>query len=264
MMMASEAVSADHEIDTPQGRMFARVWRPANDGGAAPIILLHDSIGCVALWRDFPMALSVRTGRRVIAYDRIGFGQSDPYNGRLPLDFMHRESREALSPLLAACGVEDFVLFGHSVGGGMAVAAAANHGARCVALITESAQLFSESVTFDGVRAARAAFAPGSSSYARLTTHHGAKTDWVLSSWIDTWLDPGFVLDLEPLVRSLACPVLALHGDGDAYGSIAQPQWLCDRVPGVAVAHVLSGCGHVPHRERPAEVLDAVASLLSV
>jgi pimeloyl-ACP methyl ester carboxylesterase len=253
---------SDKHIAAPRGRLFARAWSPAGPVHAPAVILLHDSLGCVALWRDFPAALAARTGRRVIAYDRLGFGRSDPYPGPLPLDFIDHECRAALPPLLAAFDVGRFVLFGHSVGGGMSVAGAAAFPARCAGLITESAQIFPEPLTFDGVRHARAVFVPGSAPYERLTRYHGGKADWVLRSWIDTWLDPDFVLALAPAMRALACPVLALHGDRDEYGSVAQPKMLCDTAPGPSTLHILKDCAHVPHRDRPEEVLDAVAAFL--
>lgn len=244
------------------GRVAAREWRPEGLTSAPPIILLHDSLGCITLWRDFPAALAARTRRRIIAYDRLGFGRSDAFPGRLPLDFIYTECRASLPPLLAALNIEDFVLFGHSVGGGMSTAGAAEFGARCKGLISESAQIFREDRTYEGIHAALPNLAPGGAQYVRLKTYHAEKTDWVLSSWIDTWLDPAFVLDLTSHMEKIRCPVLAIHGDLDEFGSTDQAKHLCDRVAGDARLHLMSACGHVPHRDRPAEVLDTVAKFL--
>ena len=239
------------------------MWRAANAEQAPPIILLHDSLGCVALWRDFPEALCAATGRQVIAYDRLGFGKSDPFPGRLPLDFIYNEYAASLQPVCARLGIERFVLFGHSVGGGIGVVGAAKLPAQCVGLVTESAQIFREEITFEGIRAAKPVFAPRAPAYERLRSYHGDKTDWVLSAWIDTWLDPNFAFDLTPYITALQCPVLAIHGDRDEYGSTEQPKQLCAMTPGPKQCLILEGCGHVPHRERADDVLKAVTAFMS-
>lgn len=251
----------DHRITGPDGTLFVREWGDTTD--AAPIILLHDSLGCVALWRDFGPDLSARTGRRVVAYDRAGFGQSDIHQGRLPLDFIYTECGRSLPPILQTLNIGDFVLFGHSVGGEMSVAGAADFGARCVAVISESAQIFPEARIFSGIRAAQPHLAPGRPQYERLRTYHGDKTDWILSSWIDNWLDPAFELNLTGHMQKLHCPVLALHGDRDEFGSTAQARYLCDHVAGRAQLHLMTECGHVPHRDRPAEILETVSAFLA-
>lgn len=260
--MPEKLESFDRHIATPGGLIFVREWRAEAEKAQAPIILLHDSLGCVELWRDFPAHLSARTARRVIAYDRPGFGRSDPAQDRLPLDFIYLECAQSLPPLLDALEVEDFVLFGHSVGGGMAVAGAAHFGARCVGLVTEAAQIFWEENIPAGIRHAQGIFTPGSPPYDRLVKYHGDKAAWVLRSWIDNWLDPGFVLEFTPSIAKVLCPVLAMHGDRDEYGSLGQPRRLCEQVSGPATLHILPDCGHVPHRDRPGEVLDAVADFL--
>jgi pimeloyl-ACP methyl ester carboxylesterase len=255
-------VIAEHRIRTTRGSLFAREWRGGNSGHAPPIILLHDSLGCVELWRDFPEQLCAKTGRRIIAYDRLGFGRSDSFAGLLPLDFIYTECAFSLPPLREALRLESFVIFGHSVGGGMGVVGASHFGSACAGLISVSAQIFREERTFDGIRHARAVFAPGTPQYERLTRYHGAKADWVLHAWTGNWLNPDFSLDLSPYMRRIGCPVLAIHGDRDEYGSIAQPKMLCDSVSGPASLKIFPDCGHVPHRERPLDVLNAVADFL--
>ena len=256
--------ATDTFVATPQGRLFARVW---NDDAArpdrAPIVLLHDSLGCVELWRDFPSALSAATGRTVVAYDRLGFGGSDPHPGRLALDFVTDEPRRGLLPVADALRIERMILFGHSVGGGMAIAAAAVAPERIVAVVTESAQAFVEERTLAGIRAARASFqAP--EQLERLARYHGTKARWVLDAWTETWLSPAFAtFTLDAELRRVRCPVLAIHGDGDEFGSVAFPERIArlPSPPGRAV--VLERCGHVPHREQPAIVLRNVVALVA-
>lgn len=247
----------EYWIPTDQGKLYARRWTP-NDAArqAPPIVLLHDSLGCVDLWRDFPARLSAATGRSVIAYDRLGFGRSDPHPGALsPLHFIHDEAAGGFRSLREALGVERFVVFGHSVGGGMAVACAARIPQACVGLITESAQAFPEDRTLQGIRDAQQAFSePG--QLERLAKHHGAKAQWVLHAWIDSWLSPAFAdwrLD-DDLVR-VQCPVLVLHGDSDEYGSLHHPERIARLAAGPVTQTILASCGHVPHREQEDVVL---------
>jgi len=256
---------AERAVPTPRGRLHAVEWSPADAAAPArtPLVLLHDSLGCVALWRDFPDALARATGRRVIAYDRLGFGRSDPHPGALPASFIHDEAREGFRHLRAAFALDRFIAFGHSVGGGMAVGCAAVHPEACEGLVAMSAQAFVEDRTRQGIRAAREAFArPG--QVERLAKYHGDKARWVLGAWIDTWLAPGFAgWTLDDDLRRVRCPSLVLHGDCDEYGSALHPRRIAARVAGPASLHLLEGCGHVPQREQPDAVLSKVRHWLA-
>lgn len=260
-----DVVASDHRIPTGEGAVFARTWEPArlDVRGRATILLFHDSLGSVELWRDFPRHLAQATGRRVAAYDRLGFGRSAPHPGRLALDFVRDEARRTVPRVCDALGIERVVAFGHSVGGGMAVATAAHLGERCEAVVTESAQSFVEDRTLTGIRDARAAFTePG--RVERLARWHGDKARWVLDAWIETWLDPAFAgWCLDDELRAVRCPLLAVHGDADAYGSTEHAHRIVRLTSGPAGAVILEGCGHVPHREEPARVLGGVARFLA-
>ena len=255
----------DHWVATEQGRIFARVWIPADPAlePDVPILLFHDSLGCVELWRDFPEQLAVATRRSVVAYDRLGFGRSDAYPGALPLTFIRDEAATVVPHLCDALGMNALVAFGHSVGGGMAVATAAHWPERCVAVVTESAQSYVEDRTRAGLLAARAEFAqPG--QIERLARYHGTRARWVLTAWIDTWLSPAFAdWSLDDDLRGVRCPVLALHGDQDEYGSVEHPERVARLTHGPSRAVILEGCGHIPHREQPARVLAEVAAFLA-
>ena len=138
--------ASDHRITTEQGSLFARAWVPSDvhRGADAPVLLFHDSLGCVELWRDFPESLAVATRRCVVAYDRLGFGWSDAHPGPLPLTFVRDEAVTVVPRVCEALGLDRMVPFGHSVGGAMAIATAARWPDRCVAVVTESAQSFVE------------------------------------------------------------------------------------------------------------------------
>ena len=252
----------DHAIATPAGAVHARRWTaPAGNAQDAPVVLLHDSLGCITLWRDFPQRLAQATGRSVIAYDRIGFGASAPASQPLPMDFIAREASTGFQAVRQHFALDQFVALGHSVGGGMAVACAAASGPACRALITVAAQAFVEDKTLQGVRQARVAYArPG--QLERLQKYHGEKAAWVLAAWTDTWLAPAFAhWSLDGLLAQVACPVLALHGADDEFGSASHPRRIAQATNGQCI--ILPGCGHVPHREQPERVLDLIATWLA-
>jgi len=253
----------DHWIETPRGRLFARSWDASGSEAVAPIVMLHDSLGCVELWRDFPAALARATGRRVIAYDRLGFGLSDMHTGPIEPDFIRTEAQHGFAAVRDAFGIEEFVILGHSVGGGMATWIASDFGETCHALITKSAQAFVEDRTLQGIRDAERGFAePG--QIERLARYHGDKARWVLDSWVESWLSPAFAdwrLD-GAAIRPL-CPVLAIHGGADEFGSPVHAERIAALTSGPAAIHIMPGCGHVPHRERAAEVTDMIAHWLA-
>jgi pimeloyl-ACP methyl ester carboxylesterase len=256
-------VARDHDVAFNGHRLFAREWLSPQANTKPPIVLLHDSLGSVELWRDFPEALCAAVGRRVIAYDRLGFGKSDAYPGAIALDFVATEWSGGLAAVLAALNVDDFILFGHSVGGDMSVIAAAELAAHCKGLITESAQAFAEDITLDGVRRARTLFADPA-QMRRLKKYHGEKAPWVVSSWIDSWLSPDFAdWTLAPWLAKVTCPVLALHGDADEYGSHKHPEMIGALAAGPSDVRILANCGHVPHREQQQAVLEAVGLFLA-
>ncbi len=249
-------------IDTDAGQLYAKRWTPlACPRTGVPIVLIHDSLGCVRLWRDFPERLALATGRPVIAYDRLGFGRSAPYPGVLPHDFTTLEALTGFCSVREHFGLDRFAVLGHSAGGDIAAACAATYRDACYALITIAAVVFVEDVTLAGVAQARAAYAqPG--QLDRLKKYHGDKAAWVLSAWVDTWLSPKFAgWTLDDALGQVRCPILPIHGALDEFGSIAHPQ----RIAGLtgATPVILEQCGHVPHREQANTVLDLVAEWLA-
>jgi len=253
----------DALVEVPSGQVFVRTWTPRPAGGEPPIVLLHDSLGSVELWRDFPEKLAARTGRCVIAYDRLGFGRSTPRTAPIPMSFIRDEAELHWPALRQALGLGEYVLFGHSVGGVMSLGVAAAGTEPCVAVVSESAQPFVEERTREGIRRARDGFLTDPAQFAKLTRWHGERAAWVLASWTDTWLASAFdAWSLRDDLPGVRCPVLVIHGDQDEYGSRAFPELIGARVSGPVEMAVLAGCGHVPHRERASEVLDRVAGLL--
>jgi pimeloyl-ACP methyl ester carboxylesterase len=246
-------------LNVKGGTVFARRWQPAVTSSTAPLVLLHDSLGCMDLWRDFPATLARQLGRPVVAYDRLGFGRSSPREQLPAADFIREEAEEFLPVILSGLGIADFALFGHSVGGAMALVAASRAGDCCKAVVSESAQAFVEGRTVAGIQEARERFQEPE-EFDRLRKWHSSKARWVLDAWTEVWLSPEFASwSLEPDLPLVRCPVLVIHGEEDEYGSVRFPELICRHVGGPAEMHILSGCGHVPHRERP----DVVAGLVA-
>lgn len=259
-----ESSARDFWIEHPQGRLAARVWEPRNQTeNKSPIVLLHDSLGSIELWRSFPKTLSESAGRKVIAYDRLGFGRSDPRQGRLGRDFVGEEAEVFFPVLREHLGFDRFILFGHSVGGGMAAHIAARFAGYCDALITEAAQAFVEERTVQGISAARDAFRqPG--QLQRLQKYHGDKAQWVFDAWAETWLDPAFAgWNLDAVLPRVKCPVLAIHGEEDEYGSTLHTQKIAALAGGPSRYEIIAGAFHVPHREQEQAIADLVADFIA-
>jgi pimeloyl-ACP methyl ester carboxylesterase len=252
----------ESSVSVSGGDLYVKCCAPANSDAEPPVILFHDSIGCAALWRDFPSALARALQRRVITYDRLGYGNSSTRSDLLSARFVTEEAEQFFPRVKQHLGLRNYVLFGHSVGGCMAVVAAGLFPGECAAVITEAAQTYVEPKTLQAIRAAKKKFkAP--SELAKLEKYHGSKSRWVVDAWTDTWLSPAFanwgLLNELPKVK---CPLLAIHGDRDEYGSTAFPRALSTMTSGYAQEFIVPDCGHVPHRERESQVLHASATFL--
>jgi len=257
-------LTTEELIAAPGGRIFAKCWTPGEAPlRKPPVVLLHDSLGCVEMWRDFPRRLSERLNRKVIAYDRLGFGRSSPRNGLPSARFVSEEAEIYLPVILSALEVERFAAFGHSVGGAMAVVSAGTLCERCEAVITESAQAFVEDRTWQAIDQAKADF-QNPAVFTRLERYHGDKARWVLSAWTDVWLSAPFAdWSLARDLPKMRCPALAIHGDRDEYGSHRFPEMICQLAGGPARKEIIADCGHVPHREKEELVLGLAAEFLA-
>ncbi|MBB6488937.1 alpha/beta fold hydrolase [Rhizobium lusitanum] len=255
-----EISEKEHWIESPGGRLFAKSWTPREPGSPMPLILFHDSLGCVALWRQFPRLLAKALNRQVIAYDRLGFGHSDRRTDILSKDFVAVEAEQYVPLVCESLSINEFIVCGHSVGGGMAVWAGASLPRQCKAVITIAAQAFVEDRTLAGIKVAEKEFETPE-SMSRLTRYHGDKAEWVLHAWIDTWLAPAFAdWSLDAGLLALRCPQLTIHGEHDEFGSLEHPR----RIAGThGECRVLPGIGHNPHRECPELLVEVIERWLS-
>ncbi|MDO5624571.1 MAG: alpha/beta hydrolase [Pseudomonadota bacterium] len=246
---------------------------PGASAHAAPLIFLHEGLGSVAMWRDWPAALCAATQRAGWVYSRRGYGQSSPVPdvrgaprvqpdgtraGRLLPDYMHREALHVLPRLLAALGIERPVLVGHSDGGTIALLHAAAHPvAACVVM---APHVMVEDVSVQAIEQARAAYENGELRQ-RLARYH-ADVDTAFWQWNDVWLSAAFRrFDIRADVRAVTAPVLAIQGVDDPYGSMAQIDDIAAAAPRTHLIK-LPDCGHSPHRDQPAAVNQAIATFL--
>lgn len=246
---------------------------PARDVGAdhdrAPLLFLHEGLGSVGLWRGFPERVAAATGRRAVAYSRLGHGASDaPPRPRTPAS-MHEEAATVVPALREALDVGAPVLVGHSDGGSIALlhAAWSAGGTRIGAavhdvtgLVVLAPHVLVEESALVAIRAAREAFGTGDLR-ARLARRH-RDPDAAFRGWNDVWLDPAFrAWDLRPELPGIRCPVLAVQGTADPYGTLVHVEAVRELASGPVQLLVLDG-GHSPHLEEPDRVDAAVVEFL--
>lgn len=246
------------EILLAEGRLETGWWGPGPE--AAPtLVLLHEGLGSLGLWKDFPTRLAGETGCGVFAYSRFGYGGSDPVNLPRPLDYMQREAREVLPRVLDAIGLRRGVLLGHSDGGSIAaIHAGSFRDARVQGLVLLAPHFFTEPEGLAAIEAARRRYEAGELR-ARLARHH-RDVDVAFHGWNGAWLDPGFpqAFDLLPDIARIRVPVLAIQGEADPYGTAAQLQVLEREAHCPVEVLMLPGVGHAPQAEAPERVLAAV------
>jgi pimeloyl-ACP methyl ester carboxylesterase len=226
---------------------------------APTLILLHEGLGCVALWRAFPQRLAKATGFGVFVYSRAGYGRSDPAGLPRPLDYMEREARFCLPAVLGAVGFRQGVLIGHSDGASIAaIYAGEQKDERVKGLVLIAPHLFAEAPGLASIAEAKRAY-EGGDLRAKLAKYH-AHVDSAFLGWNGAWLDPLFkAWNIERFVDRWRAPALVIQGSADQYGTLAQVRAIERRSPRRVDSLILDGCRHSPHLEQPDATLDAVA-----
>ena len=236
----------------------ARMHGPAPDR-APTIVLLHEGLGSMELWRDFPEALADATGMGVFAYSRRGYGHSDPAVLPRPIDYMEREAIDVLPEVLAASGFRRGILCGHSDGASIAALYCGNvQDHRVRGLVLMAPHFFPEPEGLKAIEDARAAYEERDLK-ARLARHH-ADVDNAFRGWNDAWLNPAFHgWNIGYALDEIRVPVLAIQGRDDPYGTLAQIREMEERLYSPLDTLILDGCRHAPFIERREETLAAVA-----
>jgi pimeloyl-ACP methyl ester carboxylesterase len=242
------------------GKRLETAWWPGADAGPPPLVLLHEGLGSLELWRDLPARLAKRTGCGVLAYSRYGYGRSEPFREKREPDYMHHEARVVLPALLAELEIERPILFGHSDGASIALLYAGEPAHDPRGLILEAPHVFVEEVSVRSIATARNAYANG--LRARLARYHD-DVDATFYGWNDIWLDPRFrSWNVEAAADGVRCPVLLIQGDADEYGTTAQLDAIAARVP-ASETLLVPGARHSPHRDAPDLVVERVAAFVA-
>jgi len=244
---------------TVDGRRIEYRAIPGAAGSHPTAVFLHEGLGAVALWRDFPDKVARRLGAPAVVYSRFGYGQSDGLLAERTPRFMHEEALDVLPKLLDQLGIERPVLIGHSDGASIALihAAAANRPVH--ALVCLAPHVFVEPVCVDSIARIRGTYFD-TDLRQRLAKYH-AHVDDAFLGWADTWLLPQFRdWSIEDLLACIGVPMLLIQGRDDEYGTLAQLDRIEAGVRGPTTRLVLDRCGHSPHRDQEAAVLDAIAA----
>lgn len=233
------------------------------DANRPTIIFLHESLGCVELWRDFPKKMGELTACNVVVYDRQGYGKSSPFTfAKRGNDYLEIEA-DILLEVLEVCSIDKSILFGHSDGGSIALIAAAKYPSHVMSVITEGAHIFVEDITLQGIRDAVKAYQTMGLK-ERLQKYHGDKTEAVFWAWATTWLSAEFKSwNIEAFLPKIKCPVLIIQGENDEYGSEEQVNGIINQVPPEARQLIIPSAGHTPHKEAREVVLEHSASFIN-
>ena len=225
-------------------------------GGAAPIVMLHEGLGSVAMWKDFPHRVAHAANRDVVVYSRAGYGRSSPAALPYGVRYMHDEALVVLPALLDALRIERPILLGHSDGASIALIHAGASGRPVRGLALMAPHVMVEDVSIASIEAAKVAWR-STDLRARLSRHHD-DVDAAFTGWNDIWLHPDFrAWSIEDETRRVRCPVLAIQGEDDEYGTMAQIERIADLAPDVELVR-LADCRHSPHRDQPDAVIEAL------
>jgi pimeloyl-ACP methyl ester carboxylesterase len=242
------------------GSLEYRMIGPRPDT-APTIVMLHEGLGSVSTWGEFPQKLAEKTGLGVFVYSRAGYGRSSTITLPRPLDYMQREAADVLPQLLDAIGFRRGILLGHSDGASIAAQYAGSHqDHRVRGLVLMAPHFFVEAEGLAEIRNALAAYEK-TDLRARLARHH-ADVDAAFRGWNEAWLDPKFesAFDITDALAYIRVPILLIQGEADRYGTLAQVRAAQEECYCPVEALVMPSVGHAPHREKPEETLAAVAA----
>lgn len=230
---------------------------------ATTLVFLHEGLGCLAMWKDFPRQVAQLTGCRVLTYSRAGYGGSASCTLPRPLTFMHDEGLNILPQILDAAETQKAILVGHSDGASIALINAGGRvDERIQGLVLMAPHVFVEELTLASIREARTAYQT-TELRARLARYHGVNVDTTFLGWTQVWLDEGFLAwNLEAFLPKIKVPVLLIQGKQDNYGTLRQVETIQEKLPGGAELVILPDCGHAPFRDHPLETLQAINSFL--
>ena len=227
--------------------------------GLPTLVLLHEGLGCVEMWKNFPQQLFAATGFPVFVYSRHGYGHSDSKPSPWPVEYMHDEALKMLPEVLVSAGLDDVILVGHSDGASIALIYAGGvTGQKSRALILMAPHVFNESLSVSSINEARIAYEK-TNLRERLQRYHKDNVDDVFWGWNGAWLNPEFLnWNIEQFLSRLSIPVLVLQGEEDQYGTRAQLDAIQQRAGACTTVRIIPDCRHSPYIDQPKQVLDEI------
>lgn len=248
-------------IKTSTGELA--VLKHEDHPGQPTIVFLHDSLGCIELWRGFPKKLGELANCNVLVYDRLGYGKSGDFStSTRGNDYLEKEA-DVLREVLEMNNIDNAILFGHSDGGSIALIAAAKYPSPIQGVITEGAHVFVEEITLQGIREAVNAYHT-TNLKEKLQKYHGDKTDGVFDAWTKTWLSDEYrSWNIEHFLPQIKSPALIIQGEKDEYGTLEQVNRIVSQVGGLAGKMIIPGVGHTPHKEAADVVLEQSAAFIN-
>jgi pimeloyl-ACP methyl ester carboxylesterase len=263
MTLSTSAIEAGSEIwrdIVVAGKRLETLWLEPTREGLSPIVMLHEGLGSVALWKDFPRELALCTGCGVLAYSRYGHGNSEKLAEKRNVAFMHHEGEVVLPELLATLAIQRPILLGHSDGGSIALLFAAKYPTAVRALILEAPHVFVEDLSVESISQAKVSFQ--TTDFRDKLARYHAHVDETFWGWNDIWLDPAFrSWNIEERLSGIGCPVLCIQGEQDEYGTPAQFAAIQARVPATEIVMV-EHCRHSPHRDQKVKTMQAITGFM--
>ncbi len=254
-------MSKQSQFVTVRGRRLEYRRFAGTKPDAPTIVFLHEGLGSVSMWGNFPSRVAQATGCSAVAYSRYGYGQSAVLEAPYPVEYMHEEGLNVLPEFLDRLEIIDPILFGHSNGASIAIIHAGAHD-RVKALVLEAPHVFVEDVCVEAIVAAKVMFE--TTGLPRKLARHHADAEKAFRGWNDIWLHPDFrQWNIEEYLPRIDCPVLAIQGHDDEYGTMAQLEAIRSTVRGPVELVQIERCGHSPHRDRPEVVLEAVKKFVA-
>jgi pimeloyl-ACP methyl ester carboxylesterase len=243
------------------GKRLETLWIEPVRTGRPALVLLHEGLGSIALWKGFPQQLAARTGCGVLVYSRYGHGNSDKLMESRPVEFMHHEGEVVLPEVLEQTGIAMPILLGHSDGGSIALIFAGKYPQAVSGLILEAPHVFVEDLTIASIEQARETYRTTDLGL-RLGRYH-AHVEATFWGWNDQWLDPNFrSWNIEDYLGAIRCPILCIQGEDDEYGTRAQVDAIHAQTSHTEVV-MLSNCKHSPHRDQTEKTLQLMAKFVA-
>lgn len=245
------------------GKRLEAMWHGPQPSDAPTLIFLHEGLGCIEMWQDFPEKLAAATGFGALVYSRAGYGFSDPCPLPRPLDYMTEEGLSVLPELMAATGVRDCVLIGNSDGGSIAlIYAGGTKAAPLRGMITLAAHVFCEDISVESIRQAKIDYEAGWLR-EKLKKYHGDNTDTAFWGWNKAWLHPDFMKwNIEKFLPGVRVPLLVTQGESDKYGTTQQVDAIARGVSGEVESLMIPDCNHWPHLEHPRLMLRVMSKFI--